>query len=70
MCYKRCEANDTLDDYAPARRSALQVVEDYEFINEMHGGTLKQIAERMGMRYDALWVILKRNGIKHVNRLA
>lgn len=51
-------------EYAPRTRATADTVEDYLFIRRTEGGTLEQIAARLGMHEKALYSALWRAGVK------
>ena len=57
---------DSCAIYPSHRGKRSNAVEDYQFIATHEGGSLKEIAARLGVTRDALYLALKRAGIKHV----
>ncbi len=65
-CYQQVRLHGDLNDYPLVpRRNGDELVEDYLFAIETHGGSLSNIADRLGVTKDALYIALRRRGIAH-----
>lgn len=63
-CHLWMTNHDRLDEFPRAKRKSWEVAEDYLFIKAQDGGTLQNIADRIGMSKNALCQALKRQGVK------
>ena len=58
-CYKRALDEGSVHDFERLKRSREEVIEEWEWLRS-EGYTMRQAAERLGMKYNSLYAVLWR----------